>query len=116
MCEVNGDPPESRKFDSQNIQTSISPTCKTDKAQQIKTDNAVVNYANVNMPDCVRSSINSTADKRTCLVLTNKIHNKFNIVFFLRIGCFEGTFSLQVKNGSEQWSLPGASTGVVYAL
>ena len=34
-CKAIGHPHESRKFDSQTIEASDSPSCKTNKAQQI---------------------------------------------------------------------------------
>ena len=49
-------------------------TPKTNKAQQIKTDYAHVNYGTENMPDYHRSSINRAADKRAGQLLMNKIN------------------------------------------
>ena len=46
MCEAVGNQHESRKFDSQTMQASNGPSYKTNKAQQIKTDNVDVNDAN----------------------------------------------------------------------
>ena len=52
-----------------------------------------------NISDYFRSSRNRVANKRTSDVLTNKIHKEFRD-FFSGIDCFEGTFTLQVKEGS----------------
>ena len=41
---------------------------------------------------------NKAADKRAIEVLKDKIHHKFSD-FFSGIGCFEGTFTIQVKAG-----------------
>ena len=49
-CEVIGDPHESRKFNMKTTQASNIPSCKTNKGQQIKTDNVHVHDANANMP------------------------------------------------------------------
>ena len=45
------------------------------------------------------------ADKRASEVLTNKIHNEFSDVFSV-IGCFEGTFTLQTKEGHQLYLPP----------
>ena len=102
-CEVNGNPNESRHLNSQTTEASNCPSCKTNKATQIKIDNLDVNYANADMPDYFRSSINEATDNRASQVLTNKIYNELSIVFFILfsgIGCFESTFNLQVKYSS----------------
>ena len=54
MCEVMGDPHESRKSDLQTMKEPNSHNCKTIKAQLIKTDNEDVNDANINIPDYFR--------------------------------------------------------------
>ena len=64
MCEVMGDPHKSRIVNSQTMQASNSPSCKANKAQMLKTDNADVNEDNSNMPHYFRSNINRAADKR----------------------------------------------------
>ena len=43
MCEMIGGQYDNRKFDSQTVQTSISPSCKANRPQQINTDNIDVN-------------------------------------------------------------------------
>ena len=57
------------------------------------------------MPDYFRSSTNRAARKRAGKVLTDKIHNEFSEVF-QGIGYFEGTFSLQEKDGSQSYQAP----------
>ena len=51
------------------------------------------------MPDSFHSSDTKEADKRVGETNTNRIKNEFNDLFS-SIGCFEGTFSLQVKEDS----------------
>ena len=48
------------------------------------------------MSDYFHCSENKEADKRANEAIINRIYNEFNN-FFSGIGCFEGTFSLQVK-------------------
>ena len=80
MCEVV-DQHAGRKFNSQTIQPSNSPSCKANKGKQNKTDNVDVNYANSNMSDYFRSSINKAADKRASQIIMEKIHNEFSDIF-----------------------------------
>ena len=72
-CEVMGDPHERRKSNLQAIQTSNSLSCKTNKATQIKIDNADKNNGNVSMPYYIRCSISRAAYKISSQLLTNKI-------------------------------------------
>ena len=65
------------------------------------------------MSDYFRSSINKAADKRASQVLMQKMHNKFSDIFS-GIWCFEGTFSLQVKDDS--WSYQAPLRRVAYIL
>ena len=65
----------------------------------------VSTHDNTNMPDYFRSSTNKAADKRANNALTNKIHNEFSYVFSAT-GCFQGTFSLLVKDGSQLYQAP----------
>ena len=65
------------------------------------------------MPDYFRSSSNRAADKRAGHVLMQKIHNEFSDDFS-GIVCFEGTFSLEVKDGSKPYQV--LPPGVAYAL
>ena len=60
-----------------------------------------------------RSSINRAADERANHILMQKIHYEFTHVFS-EIGCFEGTFRLQVKEGS--WPYQQPPRRVAYAL
>ena len=71
----------------------------------------------MNMPDYFRSSANKAADKRAIKVLTNneltnKFHNEFSN--FSGISCFEGAFTLQLKDGS--WPYQVSPRRVAYAL
>ena len=62
-------------------------------------------HNNINMPDYLRSRTNKTADKRANKILTNKyIMN--SVIFFPDVGCFEGKFSMQVKEGSHLYEGP----------
>ena len=58
-----------------------------------------------NMPDYFRPSANREADKEASRILTQKIHNDFSDVF-TGIGCFDGTFKLQVREGSHLYQAP----------
>ena len=64
FCEVMGDSHESKNFGSETIQVSSVLSCKANKVQQIKADNADASDANSNIPEYLRSSINRAADKR----------------------------------------------------
>ena len=46
-------------------------------------------------------------------LLTQEIHNKFKVVFTV-IGCFKGTYSLQVKEGVKPYQVP--SRCITYVL
>ena len=105
MCEVMADPHTSRMFDSQTMQASTVPKCKSNELLQTKADNADVNEINSNTPSYLRSSTNRAADKKVSQVLMNKIHNEFSTVLS-GTGCFEGTFSLKIKDDSQQNQSP----------
>ena len=51
------------------------------------------------------SSKNSDADKRKSSAMTQKIHDTFGNVFN-GIGCFKGTFSLQLKPDNKPYQVP----------
>ena len=59
------------------------------------------------------SSNNIDADKRSSIAMTQSIHSRFGNVFN-GIGCFEGTFSLQLKPDSKPYQAPPRH--VVYVL
>ena len=59
------------------------------------------------------SSPNVEADKRKSIKLMWEIHNTFGDVFN-GIGCFKGTFSLQLKPNSKPYQAPPRS--MAYAL
>ena len=96
MCKVICDPHENMKLPSQTIETSNIPSLRTNRALQSKKHKMDVHDNNANIPDYFRSSTNRAADKN----VSNMIHNEFRNVFFSDLVCFEGTFSLQVKDVS----------------
>ena len=51
------------------------------------------------------SSNNLDADKRSSIVMMHRMHTRFGNVFN-GIGCFEGTFSLQLKPDSTPYQSP----------
>ena len=55
---------KSRKLNSQTIETSNNPSCRTNEALEIKKDRADVHDEKINMPDYFRSSTSKVADKR----------------------------------------------------
>ena len=65
------------------------------------------------MPDYFHSSDNKVADKIVSEAISNRINNEFNYLFS-GIGCFEGTFSLQVEEGSHPYQ--ALLRRVVYVL
>ena len=56
----------------------------------------------INPTNYFASSSNMNTDKRKSIKLTQIIHNKFGDVFN-GIGCFKGTFSLQLKLDSRPY-------------
>ena len=96
--EVKDDTHESRKFNSQKREASNNLSCRANRTLQNKTDKVDANDINANMPYFVRSSINRAADKRASEVMKTKYI--INSLIFSGLGCFEGSFSLQVKDGS----------------
>ena len=67
----------------------------------------------INTINYFASSSNTDADKRKSSRMMQIIHNKFGDVFN-GFGCFEGTFSLQLKPDSRPYQAPPRC--VVYAL
>ena len=57
------------------------------------------------VPDFFHSSNNKKDDKRVSETITSRIHDEFNDLFS-GIGCFEGMFLLQVKEGSHLYQAP----------
>ena len=57
------------------------------------------------------SSSNVDADKRKSSEMTQKIHDTFGDVFN-GTGCFEGTFSLQLKPDSKPYQAPPRHVGM----
>ena len=54
------------------------------------------------MPHYFNLSDNNEAEKRESEAITNRIYKELNDLFS-GISCFEGTFSLQVKEGSHPY-------------
>ena len=99
--------------------------CRTNTKQEVEQDvkwhtskvpNAVVNTTQTpngqidsNNPNVVidyfYSSQDTSSDKRDSTVMTKKVHDKFHDVF-TGIGCFKGTFSLQLKPDSKPYQAP----------
>ena len=65
------------KYESQTIKPSNSSSFKADMGQEIKTDNAPANNADVNTPGFLRSSTNRAADARASQVLMQNICHDF---------------------------------------
>ena len=92
--------------DSQNCSTN-RPTDKPD-ADTLSGDKSIIpkylkNSTNqTQMSDYLHSSDNKEADKRVSKTITNRINNKFNNLSS-SIGCFKGTFSMQLKEGSHPY-------------
>ena len=74
-----------------------------------KVNNKVNSHSDNTNPNTITnnflSSPNVEADKRKSIKLMGKIHNTFGDVFN-GIGCFEGTFSLQLKPDSKPYQVP----------
>ena len=79
--EVICNPHESRKFNSQTIEVSTSPSYRKNRALQNKRNKADAHNTNADMSDYFRSSTSRAVDKRASKVLINKILNKFSDVF-----------------------------------
>ena len=116
-----------------SIQLEIA-NCKTNREQEMHTmaegctntdaeeinkqdangqnDQNISNNSN-NSVNYFLSSSNIMADKRQSSEMTQKIHDRFGNVFN-GIGCFEGTFSLQLKPNSKPYQAPPGC--VAYAL
>ena len=58
--------------------------------------------SNPNIPDYFRSSTDKEAEKKESHLIIQNIHSKFSDVF-TGIGCFKGTFKLQVRGGSHTY-------------
>ena len=63
------------------MQAFKGPSCKANKVQHIKVDNADVNETNSNMPYFSLPRINGAADRRVSQVLTDQIHYELSDVF-----------------------------------
>ena len=126
MCEQIDSKMTDRKFDTHTRCAADSHNYKSNRCLQEKLDadnvngdkTIIPNYLNsstnrTHMPDYLYSSDNKEANKRLSETITNRIHNEFNDQFS-SIGCFEGTFSLQIQEGSHQYQASPRS--MAYAL
>ena len=108
-----------------SIQAEIA-SCKTNREQEVQAmaegctnmdtgeinkqdangqnDQNVSNNSN-NSVNYFFSSSNIMADKKQSSEMTQKIHERFGNIFN-GIGCFEGTFSLQLKPNSKPYQAP----------
>ena len=83
------------------INTTQTPNGQIDS----NNSNVLINY--------FYSSQDISGDKKDSTIMTKKVHDKFNDVFN-GIGCFKGTFSLQLKPDSKPYQVPPRH--VAYAL
>ena len=91
-----------KKLYSQTGEASSNPEKRTKS-----TSSSTVGASNncLNILDYFRSSANKVADNRVSRLLTTKIHNELNDIF-TGIGCFEGTFMIQVREGTCLYQAP----------
>ena len=117
-CEAIDNKTNDRKFDAQTRHAADSQNCSTNRDPLTKPDaynmrgdkTNTPNYLNSStkqnqMSDYFHSSDNKEADKIVSETITHRIPNEFNNSFS-GIGCFEGTFALQVKEGSHPYQAP----------
>ena len=102
-CEGISNPYESRKLDSLTTEVSNSPSWRTHRSPWNKTKQVhmmIIQTCNV-----------SSGQAQTKQQIKEQVrylqikHKEFSNVFSGR-GCFEGTFSLQVKDGSWPYEAP----------
>ena len=71
-----------------------------------QTPNSQIDSNNSNVViDYFYSSQDTSGDRKDSAIMTKKVHDKFSDVFN-GIGCFEGTFSLQLKLDSKPYQAP----------
>ena len=102
------------KINIDSIQADIAE-CKTSNKQKCKVDVDTINKQDVNSQKDQKSanklinyffsSNNTDADKRKSSKMIQKIHDRFGNIFN-GIGCFKGTFSLQLKPDSKPYQPP----------
>ena len=83
-CDTIGGYHESRKFNSQTVETSDSPDCRIKEAPQFITDKEDMHAGKRNMSDYFRLITDRVEDKRASELLINKIHNEFSDLFIFR--------------------------------
>ena len=81
------------------------PSYKANTDWESGSDNVNVMNTNSNMPDYFRCNTDREADKRASQLITQRIHNEY-IDVLTGIGCFDGTFRWQVKEGSQVYQAP----------
>ena len=94
----------------------VEKSCTNMKADSKVNNNINSNNTKTNVNNLTNyffSSLNVEADKRKSKKLMQRIHKVFGIVFN-GIGCFKGTFSLQLKPDSKPYQAPPRH--VAYAL
>ena len=96
ICETIDNKTTSRKLDPQAKLDEDS--IRMDKTNIPDYLNSITSKTN-NMLDYLNCSNNKEADKSVSEAITKRIHTKFNDLFSV-VSCFEGTFSLQVKEHS----------------
>ena len=102
MCETIDSKRNDRKFKMQTRHAADSQNCSTNRGLQTNLNSST---NKIQMFDCFHFSNNKEDDKRLSETITNKIHHEFNYLFS-GIGCFEGKFSLQVKEGNHPCQAP----------
>ena len=109
-CKMQNQQKVGRKLNSETKKSYSMPENRTNS-----NSTSCVGAANnfLNIPDYFRSNTNKEADKSVSILLTMKIHNTFSNIFS-GISCFEGTFKLQVREGSCPYQAPPRE--VAYAL
>ena len=83
----------------------VNPTQTPNGQSDSNNPNVVINY--------FYSSQDTSSNKRDSAVMIKKVHDEFHDVFN-GIGCFKGTFSLQIKPDSKPYQAPPSH--VAYAL
>ena len=118
MCETTDNKPNEGRFDVHTRHATDSQNCRTNKDLQKRPDVNNTSADKTNIPDYLNYSTNKThipdnfhsndnkeAYKRVSETITNRIHNEFNNLFSYT-EAFEGTFSLQVKEGNHPYQTP----------
>ena len=81
------------------FQTRRTSSTQESRTNAVNTGSVGITNKCTNMTGYSKSSTNRKADKEAKRIFTNKIHNDF-IDIFTGIGCFDGTFEQQVRDGN----------------